>query len=456
MAKSSDTSISKAEANRFLKEALPGKQLSCQKIKGFYLLKTQKNATWQFRYTDFAGSRKKLNLGKFVDGSEDRITAVASVIEFKSKLNKGEDPADEIRRKKQNYIVNNADNKRRTGVSYLNGPYSIHQARKKDGGKHTLKMIERAFPDLLKKPMDELTKQDIHEWQSLYAKGRTNPSTGELIPRSYETVTRVYGAFKTMVRHAYSNDVIDCFPLADVKLLEMSDFEKERLHGEEDKNRRMLTDDEIAALNRGLGKYKLALVNGRERSIYHGKPHLPSFKDIPYPNWFFPFFRLAAYTGMRPGDLYNLYWHQINLDFKRLVKVPNKTRHHKNPAKIDLPLNDYIVNVMRQWKEQLGTPSENTLVFPSPKTGRELSKDAHKKHWRNVLKHAEITEPLDFYSLRHHYISKLVASGTPLFSVARLAGHKSVKMIEEHYGHLSPHQAAEALAKISDDFSTGV
>ncbi|AJP43624.1 integrase [Alteromonas australica] len=455
MAKSSDTSITKAEANKFLKEAAPGKQLSCQKIKGFYLLKTQKNATWQFRYTDFAGSRKKLNLGKFVDGSDDRIEAVASVIEFKSKLNKGEDPAEEIRRKKQSYIVNNKDKERRTGASYLSGPYSIHQGRKKDGGKHTLKMIERGFTDLLKKPMDELTKHDIHEWQSLYAKGRTNPSTGELIPRSYETVTRVYGAFKTMVRHAYGNDVIDCFPLADVKLLAMSDFEKEKLHGAEDKNRRMLTDSEITALNLGLEKYKLELVNGRERSICHGKPHLPSFKNITYPNWFFPFFHLAAYTGMRPGDLYNLHWHQLNLDFKRLVKIPNKTRHHKNPARIDLPLSEHILSVMKYWKEQQGNPPAANLVFPSPRTGKELSKDAHKKHWRNLLEHSQIEYQLDFYSLRHHYISKLVATGVPLFSVARLSGHKSVKMIEEHYGHLSPHHAAEALERISDDFRVG-
>jgi len=58
---------------------------------------------------------------------------------------------------------------------------------------------------------------------------------------------------------------------------------------------------------------------------------------------------------------------------------------------------------------------------------------------------------LDFYSLRHHYISRLVAGSIPLFTVARLAGHKSVKMIEQHYGRLAPNAAIEALALIAGD-----
>ncbi|AEF03707.1 tyrosine-type recombinase/integrase [Alteromonas naphthalenivorans] len=456
MANSSDTSITKTEASKFLKTSTPGKQLSCQKIKGFYLLKTQKNATWQFRYTDFAGKRRKINLGKFIDGSKDRIDAVDEVIELKSKLNRGDDPSEEIKNKKKQFILSNQDKGSITGKDYLNGAYSLHQSRKKNSGKHTIQMIERAFSELLDKPLEEITKNQIHEWQAKYALGSKNKTTGELTPRSYQTISRVYGAFKTMIRHAYTNGAISKFPLAEVSLLDMSDAEKIKLHDKEHLSRRMLNTKEIASLNRGLALYKEELIQGRENSRRHGKPHLMSLARLSFPNWFFPFFRLAAYTGMRPGDLYNLHWHQINLDFKRLVKIPNKTRHHKNPAKIDLPLNDYIVNVMRLWKVQLGDPQENSLVFPSPKTGNELSKDAHKKHWRNVLKHAEFAEQLDFYSLRHHYISKLVASGTPLFSVARLAGHKSVKMIEEHYGHLSPHHAAEALAKISDDFGMGV
>lgn len=453
MANSSDTSITKSEASSFIKTSSPGKQLTCKKIKGFYLLRGKNGGTWQFRYTDFSGKRRKLSLGKFVDGSRDRIDAVDSVIEFKSKLNKGDDPALEIKEKKEAFKERSLSQASRTGKAYLNGPYRLHQSRKRNEGKHTIQMIDRAFGELLDKPMDEITKADIYDWQNSYTIGRKDKDTGEPIQRSHETVVRAYGAFKTMVRHAYKNGVISHYTMADINLQDMSDSEKEKLHSKEQTRRRLLTPGEISALNQGLSEYSRQIVEGRESSRKHGKAHLPSLKDLHFPHWFFPFFRLAASTGMRPGDLYNLYWHQLNLNFKRLVKVPNKTRHHKSPAKLDIPLNDDITAIMTKWREQKGQPDDSQLVFPSPVTGKELSNDAHKKHWKNVLSLSGLTSTLDFYSLRHHYISKLVVSGLPLFTVARLAGHKSVKMIEEHYGHLSPHHAAEALANISNDFA---
>jgi hypothetical protein len=33
-----------------------------------------------------------------------------------------------------------------------------------------------------------------------------------------------------------------------------------------------------------------------------------------------------------------------------------------------------------------------------------------------------------------------------------LAGHKSVSMIEQHYGHLAPHAASDALAIVARGF----
>jgi integrase len=43
----------------------------------------------------------------------------------------------------------------------------------------------------------------------------------------------------------------------------------------------------------------------------------------------------------------------------------------------------------------------------------------------------------------------MVAGGIPLFTVGRLAGHKSVKMIEQHYGHLAPNAAIDALELVA-------
>ncbi len=76
MAKTGDTSITKTQAINFARDAKNMAELSCDKIKGFHLVKTQKGATWRLPYTNFSGKRRKMSLGKLVDGTADRMKAV--------------------------------------------------------------------------------------------------------------------------------------------------------------------------------------------------------------------------------------------------------------------------------------------------------------------------------------------------------------------------------------------
>jgi integrase len=446
MANTSDTSITKTQAQAFTRNATPMTELSCDKIKGFHLVKTQKGSTWRLRYTDFSGKRRKLNLGKFIDGSGDRMKAVDLSIEYRGQLAAGIDPAAKIDTLKNSFRSDAESKHSRLVKTYLEGPYTTHQSKKKDEGKHTIDMIKRAFTELMDKPMDVITKEDLKQWQIEYRTGANNNI------RSHSTTSRSFSAFRTMLRHAVKNDVIKFDPTANFSLEKESDSDKDaRLNGSELATRRMLTKQELKGINSGINLYRDKLIQGRESSINHGKSHLISLKSLAHPHWFFPFFRLAAYTGFRPGDLYTLNWQELNINFKRLVKTPNKTRHHSNPCKVDLPLDNSIAEVMKGWHEQLGSPTGG-LVFPSPVTGFSMDKKAHITHWKAVLELGQVKASLDFYSLRHHYISKLVAGSIPLFTVAKLSGHKSVKMIEEHYGHLAPHAAAEALSLIAGDF----
>ena len=100
MAKTGDTSITKTQAINFARDAKNMTELSCKKIKGFHLVKTQKGATWRLRYTDFSGKRRKVSLGKLVDGTTDRMKAVDQAIEYRGELSKGQDPLAEIDKRK--------------------------------------------------------------------------------------------------------------------------------------------------------------------------------------------------------------------------------------------------------------------------------------------------------------------------------------------------------------------
>jgi integrase len=60
-------------------------------------------------------------------------------------------------------------------------------------------------------------------------------------------------------------------------------------------------------------------------------------------------------------------------------------------------------------------------------------------------------EPCGFHTLRHTYASHRVMSGMPLIAVANVLGHSDTRMVEKHYGHLSPSYIREAVRSTALD-----
>jgi integrase len=444
-----NTSITSLTQNRTLEHVKNGKNLSelvCLKIPGFHLLKRETCSTWRLRYRNFNNQQKLIKLGKFEDGKKDRLDAAKVALKYRQQIIEGNDPIAERQKSKIANKLNDEKIKSGTVGKYLTGIYTAHQARKANEGKHTIDILVKHFKQWSELPMASITEVELKDWQA----------TKEKAELSHSTTKRAFGAFRTMLRHAVREGVLEFDPTHKFQLQAPTAKEKsKKQQGDDLRVRRMLAADELIHIQKGIDNYKALLIKQRASSIAHGKKGLPSLDNLAHPHWFFPFFRLAAYTGLRTGDLYSLTWQELNLQFKRLVKIPNKTKHHSDPITVNLPLDDTITKIMNDWFVEIGSPS-NGVVFPSPITGNQMDKKAHIKRWKKVLSLGEVTSEIDFYSLRHHYISRLVAGSIPLFTVARLAGHKSVKMIEQHYGHLAPNAAIEALALIAGDFDRSV
>jgi integrase len=442
MAKASITSLTDAKCKEHLIKSGYRKELSCEKIIGFHLQTLKKDGYWRFRYHDFEGKKRLVNLGKFTGGTDNRISAAKKAMSLRDSVSDGLDPATEKRAKRAAMIRAEAYKLNGMLGKYLFGIYTQHQSRKTNGGKHTIDMIKKHFAKFLDVPMESLTVADLKQWQS----------DEEQQGLSHSTVKRAFGALRTLLKHAVRENVLAQDPIQSFQLKPPTDVQKILAsNGDQLQKRRMLTPIELKKIQQGVDKYRQQLITQRQNSRSRGKPELPCLTNVIHPHWFFPFFHLAAYTGLRTGDLYTLNWNELNVQFKRLVKIPNKTRHHSDPITVNLPLDGKIAQIMKDWFIQNGSPT-NGLVFPSPITNNKMDKKAHVTHWKQILQLSDMESDIDFYSLRHHYISAMVAGNVPLFTVARLAGHKSVKMIEQHYGHLAPHSAANALAIVASGF----
>ena len=434
-AKTLDTSITDAAARAFLADADERATLWCEKIPGFHLLKLKRGGSWRYRYTDLTGKRRVATVGGYPAKKPQEAAEAA-----RDWRNAGADPLREKKARRADAIQADELAEKRTLEKYLRGTYTRHQDRKKTGGE-TLAIIKHNFADWLDRDMATLTRADVIEWQ------RKREEDG----RAHATLQRAFGALKTLLRHATRQDppVLDANPLEGVTLERPTDKARtEELSADRAATRRLLTADEIQGLHTGLTAFADELRRQRRNSRAHGKPDLPDLDTLAYPHWGIPFTYTALYTGLRPGDLYSLTWAELNMTFSRLVKIPEKTRHHPDPARIVMTLPPDLLTILRGWWEQQGKP-ETGLVFKSPETGLRMDKKAHRRAWTRIRKLGGLPEDLAFYALRHNFISTLVAAGVPLLTVAQMAGHKSASMIERHYGHLCPATAADALAAFS-------
>ncbi len=154
------------------------------------------------------------------------------------------------------------------------------------------------------------------------------------------------------------------------------------------------------------------------------------------PEWMRVPLALAAFTGMRRGELLALRWMDVDLDNRRLY-----LHETKNGSLRVVPLNDLALGLLSMLPRT--TPYEAVLVGVD---GPRLSVYTRRLFERLGIQDAS------FHSLRHTAASWLVMAGVDLYAVGQLLGHRTPRMTQR-YAHLSPSFMASALGKLDTVFS---
>lgn len=158
--------------------------------------------------------------------------------------------------------------------------------------------------------------------------------------------------------------------------------------------------------------------------------------------WVRPMVLLAIETAMRRGELLSLRWKNVDLD-RRVAHLPLT----KNGESRDVPLSSKAAAILDALPRSIGGQ-----VFP-------ITADALKKCWQRAMKRAiasyvsdrnvaEITADPDFlrnfrfHDLRHEATTRLAERVTNPLELARITGHKDLKMLLRYYN-----ATAEELAK---------
>jgi integrase len=192
---------------------------------------------------------------------------------------------------------------------------------------------------------------------------------------------------------------------------------------------------------------------------------LRAFLDTASQHRLFAFYRLAAYTGARRGELLNLRWHDIDLDHGEVSitgsaaviagqRVEGTTKSGRSRT---VSIDPGTVQVLRdhrrrQAEERLKVGPEwcgtGDYVF-STAWGKPIHPDtvsslmtglivAHNDRQGQPLPHARL------HDLRHVHATTLLLAGVPVHVVAARLGHADPSITLRVYAHVISDQLTEA------------
>lgn len=273
------------------------------------------------------------------------------------------------------------------------GPWQKTHHRRGD----TEQRLRAAFPDLLEKPLPDITPWLIEK----HRKARKEHGTAET------TINRDVVTLKAALNRAVDWGFLDVNPLTPVKQLK--------------------TD------RQGVIRY---LDTAEERRLLAALDHLPDHKRLR------PMVLVSMHTGLRWGELAALRWPDVDLK-TRLLTVRGAGAKSKQTRYI--LMNDTAHAALAAWAAHCQADDDTLpdgLTFP----GKAGALDNVTKSWATLLKTAGIKD-FRWHDLRHHFASRLVQNGVDLNTVRELMGHADIKMTLR-YSHLAPEHRAAAVARI--------
>lgn len=139
-------------------------------------------------------------------------------------------------------------------------------------------------------------------------------------------------------------------------------------------------------------------------------------------------------TGCRPGAIRKVTAEQVNLELGVWV-----LEHHKKRKKTGLPRVVYLTPGMVEPCRRLCERWPEGPIFRGHKRkgSRPFSRNGLRCRFRRLRAKLPHLKGVVSYTARHTFITDALERGVPVATVAEFAGHKDLKVIQQHYSHLS-------------------
>jgi integrase len=163
--------------------------------------------------------------------------------------------------------------------------------------------------------------------------------------------------------------------------------------------------------------------------------------------------RVAAYTGLRLGELLALRWNHVDLEgsvvtVSRAMSAGVETTTKSGRVR-RVPLPDQASAALARLRQRPDFTDTTEFVFADPTLGRALHPVTVRERFKQA-RDAVGARPLRFHDLRHTYGSLLAAAGVDLVTIKEMMGHSALSTTGR-YLHARP--ASEQTARFTRAFA---
>ena len=204
----------------------------------------------------------------------------------------------------------------------------------------------------------------------------------------------------------------------------------------------------------------------RKEMQYLSQEYAAKFLEAAASDRFGSYFHLAIVTGMRPSECLGLQWKDINFGTsmvtiqRALLWKRDGIWYFGEPktskSRRSIPLTTSLVLALKEHKRKqaeerlkAGPKYQNLdLVFANVEGGPLMPHNLIVRHFKPILKKAELSESLRLYDLRHSCATLLLEAGENPKVVSERLGHSSVVMTLDTYTHVLPSMQKSASEKL--------
>jgi len=172
-------------------------------------------------------------------------------------------------------------------------------------------------------------------------------------------------------------------------------------------------------------------------------------------DWLEPILIVLYYTGMRPSEVFDLDWREVNFSRRMIVLPPKRTKEGKNPNQKTLrekrvPMRQEVYDLL--WSQK-HAGQDNVVPMSGPvfwHKGRRITRGTKRKCWARIVRLTGL-DGIQMRDLRHTFKTNMALSGIDRTIRNAIVGHATRLPVEDLYIHIPDHKLLEAVDGMTFD-----